>query len=315
MSTTTETKTRRDQRLQRAAAAMEQADDQDGIIRRSQLRQLGITRHHIRNEVAAHRWAVVGDQTVAIPAAPLTPRARLRSAVWESGRDAALDGVAALLAAGLTGFTQEIIDVSIPHRITDQKVIGVRTHRRRAMPPVVAGGIRRVHPAVAVLHAAHWAMSDRQAALIIALAVQQRLVSTDHLFQAWSKVTRTRRRALLTAVIRDVCAGAHSLGELDFAGLCRRYGLPKPDRQVVRRTPQGRVYLDVCWTGIGLVIEIDGGHHGLALQPVDDALRQNDIVIEGRRVLRIPVLGLRINEDAFMRQVLRAFVLLSGTPA
>ncbi len=67
--------------------------------------------------------------------------------------------------------------------------------------------------------------------------------------------------------------------------------------------PGGRVYLDVAWEDVGLVVEIDGGHHALALNPVDDALRQNEVTLTGDWVLRIPVLGLRLTPDAFMAQV------------
>ncbi|HET6967019.1 MAG TPA: hypothetical protein VFI44_02025, partial [Ornithinibacter sp.] len=113
------------------------------------------------------------------------------------------------------------------------------------------------------------------------------------------------------AVVRDVCDGAHSLGELDFGRLCARAGLPRPSRQVVRRGPGGRIHLDVAWEDIGLVVEIDGGHHALALNPVDDALRQNDVTLREQLVLRIPVLGLRIAPDAFLAQVVRAHAALT----
>ena len=109
----------------------------------------------------------------------------------------------------------------------------------------------------------------------------------------------------------DLCDGAHSLGELDFAAMCRRAGLPPPSRQVVRTGPGGRIYLDVAWEDIGLVVEIDGGHHALALNPVDDALRQNDVTLTGDVVLRIPVLGLRLTPGAFMAQVVKAHVIRS----
>jgi very-short-patch-repair endonuclease len=75
---------------------------------------------------------------------------------------------------------------------------------------------------------------------------------------------------------------------------------------VVRTLPGGRVYLDVAWEDVGLVVEIDGGHHALALAVVDDALRQNDVVLREDRVLRIPVLGLRLAPDRFMAQVVEA---------
>jgi hypothetical protein len=93
------------------------------------------------------------------------------------------------------------------------------------------------------------------------------------------------------------------LGELDFAGLCRRCNLPEPCRQVVvDGGPRGRLYLDVEFPG-GRVVEIDGAQHQAGLAVVDDALRSNELVLGGRAVLRIPVLGLRLEPGAFMRQV------------
>ena len=119
---------------------------------------------------------------------------------------------------------------------------------------------------------------------------------------------QSRRRALLDQVVDDICDGAHSLGELDFAGMCRQVGLPPPSRQVVRTGPGGRIYLDVAWEDIGLVVEIDGGHHALALSPVDDALRQNEVTLSADMVLRIPVLGLRLEPDRFLDQVVRGWL-------
>ncbi|EAP96939.1 hypothetical protein JNB_20053 [Janibacter sp. HTCC2649] len=108
-------------------------------------------------------------------------------------------------------------------------------------------------------------------------------------------------------MIADVCDGAHSLGELDFGAWCRRYGLPEPLRQTLRTGPSGRVYLDVEWEG--LVVEIDGGHHLLGLNPTDDALRSNEVALGSSRVLRIPLLGLRLEADRFMAQVARGLGL------
>ena len=82
----------------------------------------------------------------------------------------------------------------------------------------------------------------------------------------------------------------------------------------MRTQRDGRVYLDVAWEDIALVVEIDGGHHGLALSPVDDALRQNEVVLGASRVLRIPVVGLRLDPAAFLDQVVRAHRLLRHQP-
>lgn len=72
--------------------------------------------------------------------------------------------------------------------------------------------------------------------------------------------------------------------------------------------PGGRVYLDVAWDGVGLVVEIDGGHHLWALTPIDDAIRQNDVALTGEAVLRIPVLSPRLAPDRFMDQAERGHV-------
>lgn len=276
------------------------------MVHRAQLRAAGIGPDAVRNEIAARRWRAVGRSTLAIGPAALGEEALLWRAVWESGSGALLDGAAALIAAGMNGFRLDSIDVSIPAGSRPRIVPGVRVQRRRALAPVAGGGIPRVRPDWATIHAAQTARTDRAAALLVCLPIQQRIVVPERLLATWQTVRYSARRALLELVIRDVCDGAHSLGELDFARLCRQRGLPAPSRQVVRSGPGGRIYLDVEWSALGLVVEIDGGHHARALHPVDDALRQNEITLGRRIVLRIPVLGLRLTPDRFMDQVVRA---------
>jgi hypothetical protein len=295
-------------RLRRECVAMELAERHGGVVHRAQLRAAGIGRDGVRTETAAGRWTPAGRHTLVVGARVPAGQGRWWWAVWESGSGAVLDGVSALLAIGLTGYSESTVHVTVPRECRPRPLPGVVVHRRRDLGPVSTAGIPRTRPEAATIHAAQWAVSDRQAALLVCLPVQQRLVPASALLGAWSGIGRTRRRALLDAVIHDVCDGAHSLGELDFAGLCRRYGLPRPLRQSVRRGRSGRVYLDVEFPG-GLVVEIDGGHHLLGLNPIDDALRANEVTLGSARVLRIPVLGLRLEPAAFMGQVARALGL------
>lgn len=102
-----------------------------------------------------------------------------------------------------------------------------------------------------------------------------------------------------------VAGGAHSLGELDFGAMCRRHGVPTPDRQVPRTAPGGRVYLDVRRAASQLVVEIDGAGHRWGLAVTDDNLRQNELVLATDRVLRFDVLALRLHEQEVMAQVRR----------
>ena len=176
---------------------------------------------------------------------------------------------------------------------------------------LLTNGIPRVRPEVAAVRAAYWAGSDRQAALILCLAVQQRIVTADALRRVVTQVGGRRRRAFLRVVIADLADGAQSLGELDFAAMCRRRGLPEPDRQVIRRGPNGRIYLDVRWS-IGLVVEIDGAQHRTGLALTQDNLRQNAVTLTGDVVLRVDLIGLRVRSDQFMDQVCQAHAQLTA---
>lgn len=295
------------ERNRRATIASDLAAAHSGVMHRRDLARAGIDRFGVRTEVAAGRWVAAGRHTLVVGAPEPSGAGLWWRAVWESGSGSVLDGAAALLAAGLTGLTPASIDVWVPPSSTAHSVPGVRQHRYRATPPHRTGGLPRVLPEWATIHAAAWAGSDRQAALLVCLPVQQRLIAPARLMAAWRTVDRSPRRAMLDAVIGDVCDGAHSLGELDFGRWCQRYGLPQPRRQTLRVTERGRCYLDVEFDG--RVVEIDGGHHLFGLSPVADALRANEFVLGADRVLRLPVLGLRVEPDAFMAQVARGLGL------
>lgn len=293
-------------RRQRQRVADEVAQTHSGVAKCSGLVQAGISRDVIRAEIEAERWIRMGRHTVGITSERDTEAALRWRAVWESGSGVVLDGVTSLQAAGLTGWSEDLIHVSVPGNSRVHAVDGVRAHRLRRVGEAITAGIPRTKPEVAVIRAAMWAGTDRQAATLLAMTMQQRLARPDRVLDVWSRVRRCRRRALLAQVVADVCDGAHSLDELDFAAMCRARGLPEPTRQVVRKGRRGRVYLDVGWEDLGVHVEIDGAQHVRGLNTVDDALRHNDLAVDGTVNLRIPVLGLRLRPDDFMGQVLAA---------
>jgi len=227
------------------------------------------------------------------------------AAVFEAGPRAQLDGVSALWAAGLEGFTSDRIRVSVPRGARVRRARGLDIHQTRRWDAgdAVTGGIPRTPPAVAAVRAALWAASDRQAALLLTMTAQQRLATVEALGVAALRIRRDRRRRLLHRVILDLAGGAQSLGEQDFARECRRRGLPEPTRQAIRRGRDGRYYLDVAWEQWGVVVEIDGIHHLWASHVVTDALRQNDLTLQDSIVLRLPLLGLRVSPDSFFAQI------------
>lgn len=284
------------------------------MISREELKAFGVDRFGIRAQVNRGRWRRHGRQTVSTHTAALSELAQWWRAIYELGPNiAALDGVTALKAAGVRNLDVQQIHVSVRHASRPLPVIGVRVHQVRAWDPrqVVRAGVPRVRPSIAALRSAHWAVSDRQAALFLCVVVQQRIVSAEALRRDLRAVKGRRRRAFVQRIVDDLVDGAHSLGELDFAAMCRERALPEPTRQVVRKTAQGRVYLDVRWDELGLVVEIDGAQHRQGLAVTDDNLRQNSVALTGDVVLRINLVGLRLEGERFMDQVVEAHRMLA----
>lgn len=299
-------------RARRRALVRDLAESQHGVVSRRQLLALGLTRWDILAEVRAGRWRAHHRQTICIHTGPLSKPAKWWHAVLEAGTRSCLDGTGALIAAGLTGFTADTIRVSVPRgcKILTSPGTTVRQTRRLRPSDVITTGIPRVRPAIAAVRAGLWAASDKQAALLVTMTVQQRLATAEQIAVALLDVRRDKRRRFLEKVLLDVLGGAQSIGELDVAAMCRRRGLPEPERQSMRRGKDGRYYLDVFWPAYKLVLEIDGIHHFAVTSIVADALRQNELSLEGLTVLRLPVLGLRVAEDEFFAQVEKA--LTSG---
>lgn len=283
---------------------------QGGVVSRRQLYRLGLTRGQVRAQVRARRWRRVHSQSIAVHTGPLEPEGEWWAAVLEAGPRAQLDGASALVAGGLRHFDVRRIRVSVPRGVKPHRARGldIRQTRRWDLDDLVEIGVPRTRPAVAAVRGALWAGTDRQAALLLTMTVQQRLASADDIGRELLRIRRDRRRALLQSVVLDLLGGAESLGELDVARECRRRGLPEPTRQQVRRTPRGSWHLDVLWEAYAVVLEVDGIQHAWADHVVRDALRHNDIALCGDTVLRLPLLGLRVAPDEFFDQVRRALV-------
>ena len=265
----------------------------------------------VRREIAAERWRVHGRQTVAVHTGGLGELALRWRAIWEvGGQIASLDGVSALHVAGLKGYQDDLIHVSVMHTHDVEPIAGVRIHKliRRVPGEILTNGLPRTQPAIAAIRAAHWAASDRQAALLLCLPIQQRLVAGEQLLARRHDVRGRTRRRLIDQLIGDIADGAHSLGELDVGAACRKRGLAEPDRQEIRFGPRGTIYLDLRWRN-GLVVEVDGAAHRWGLAVAEDNLRANAVTLGEDIVLRIDLVGWRLAESSYMDQVCAGYWL------
>lgn len=303
------------QRHQRREAVAALAAGQEGVVSRRQVYALGLGRAEVRANVAAGRWQVVGRHVVAVTTGHLGTPARLWAAQLSGGPRAQLDGASSLVAAGLTGFTVAVHRVSVPRgaRTFRDGLVDVRQTRRWSAQDRVDVGVPRTRSEVAAVRGALWARTDREAALLLTMKVQQRIVRAEQLALELLRIRKAPRLRHLHQVVGDLVGGVQSLGELDFAEGCRARGLPEPDRQVVRRTPRGSFYLDATWEEYLVRVEVDGIHHSWAQNVVQDALRHNELSIEGGVVLRLPLLGFRVAPDEFFGQIGRALAA-AGCP-
>lgn len=292
----------------RRARVAELAANQSGVVGRRQLYAAGITRSDVRAALRARRWQRVTDQVVAVHNGPLTQRAHEWAAVLQGGPRAQLDGASSLIASGLERFTVDRIRVSVPRgaRVRRTRLYNVRQTRRWSADDQAPSGIPRTKVPVAAVRAALWLATNDQARLALTMVVQQGLATAQQLGEEALRIRRDRRRDLIHVTIGDLLDGARALGELDIKRELRRRGLPAPQRQVLRKDRQGRYYLDLHWPDLGVVVEIDGIHHAWAENVVGDALRQNALALDGDIVLRLPLLGLRLQPDDFFAQIAQA---------
>ena len=255
------------------------------------------------------------SQVIAVHTGELTTLGLHWAAVLEAGPQARLDGASSLIASGLRGFNEESLRISIPRNARRRRGKGLNIHqtRRFRTEDQMPSGVPRTAPHVAAVHGALWAKSEKQAVLILTMSVQQGLTTVERLGVAALRVRRDKRRLLIHATILDLLEGVRSISEHEFAAACRERGLPEPTRQVMRRTRDGRYFLDVSWEEWGVVVEIDGIQHGWVQNAVSDALRQNDVTLTDALVLRLPLLGLRVAADDFFAQITQA-LLSRGCP-
>lgn len=300
-------------RHERHRAARQLADTQAGVLHRRQLHALAWTTEQIDAQIRAGRWRRTGWQTLTTYTGPMSQESRHWWAVLETGPRAVIAGATALQVAGLTGLHEPTLHVAVPKSSRPRPAVGVLVHETRRMQAdhVSLGGLPRMRATAAAVFAALWAVSDRQAALYLVMPVQQRLVRASDLVTEAGVLTRHRRAGFIRAVAYDIAGGAEALGELDFSALCRRGGLPPPSRQAVVQAERGHYYLDARWDKWRVAVEIDGVAHMQVATWVEDAWRQNDVVLHGEIVLRFPQLAVRTDPDRVVAQT-RAALMRQG---
>ncbi len=285
------------------------ARNQDRVVTRAQLALLGADHQVVERRDLAGVWRALGPRVVVLHRGELGRDQRWWTGVLHASldsddprRSAALTGLTAAEAGGLTGFEVPTVHVVVAHgREVGDLVAGrlrVTVHESRRFEaedvhPTLDPPRMRLHRAV-VESAADVAIAmPNRARAIIAAAVQQRLVRPDELrrFAAGRRTLPGRR--LLLETIGDAAAGAHSLPEQQLLRGLRRAGLPEPHRQRRLQRADGTWYLDVDFGEYLVTIEVNGLQHYVQTLKEKDDLRRAILQLGGRMVVDLSSYAVR----------------------
>src|SRR4029079_17498625 len=131
----------------------EVAESQCGVLSEATLRDLGVTRGFVRNQVRAGRWAERTHSVFTTTTGPLSRAQTLWVALEHAGPQALLGGLTAAEQMGLKNWGREEVTVLVHQELSFDPVQGVRYFRtRRSLSalrhPARSPRAARIEPAV-----------------------------------------------------------------------------------------------------------------------------------------------------------------------
>ncbi|MGH3176162.1 MAG: type IV toxin-antitoxin system AbiEi family antitoxin domain-containing protein [Streptosporangiaceae bacterium] len=265
------------------------AQNQGGVVSRSQAIRAGLSPGMIKFRVRSGRWRPVHPGVYATFSGDLTRRTRLWAAVLSAGPGAALSHETAAELHRLADKPAELIHLTVPAGRRISAAEGVSLHRSaRVMEAVQANTYPpRTKVEETVLDLTQTAKTFDDVCGWVTRAIARELTDETRLNAAMSARLRLRWRADLQELVVAAAGGDHSVLEFRYhRDVERAHGLPESARQVAFVTPGGRRGRRDRVYEYGVVIELDGR---LAHQPEDqwrDKTRDNAAAADGKQSLR-----------------------------
>jgi hypothetical protein len=285
-------------------AIRELAERQHGVLARWQLLEIGLGRRLNQDRAEAGILIPVFQGVFALGHGRVDRRGRWLAAVLASGSGAVLSHASALSLWGMRGSRG---DVEVLRRSggTHRRRPGIRLHQTRSLPDdhvTIEQGIP--------VTTAERSLLD-MASRLDAKELERALVEGDKngclrwpklqsLLRGWRGKKGIGRLRLVAMEVDPRAADAFSPMEIDFLALCREFGLPLPQVNVL---VEGCL-VDFYWPAQRVVVETDSyEHHSNRPAFEDDHERTVKLTAAGYEVHRATWRMLAWNPDPFMRLV------------
>jgi hypothetical protein len=239
--------------------------NQQGIVRRGQLIETGMTPSAIHRHLVGGKWRRLGEGVYATFTGPLTREAKLWTVVLLAGDGALLSYETAAELHGFAEETSQKIHVSVPVARDPARTFrmrGVVIHRCSVMRPdrIQAPWMQPrtgVESTTVDLIAAAETFDDAYA--WVCRATKDNLTTPVLLRKEIAGRSRMRWRTWLTEALLDAGSGVNSALERRYLrNVERAHDLPTPERQARQHADAKTMYLDNLYAEYQLCVELDG---------------------------------------------------------
>jgi hypothetical protein len=276
---------------------------QDGVIRRSQALEFGLSPDSMRYRVRAADWQRIQRGVYATFSGEMTREAQLWAALLRAGPAAVLSHQTAAELYGLLKQPSASIHLTVPataNPAKHSKIPGVIVHRSRILErtrhPVLLPPRTRIEDTVLDLIEEMAEPADRYD--LICRAIGGQLTTAARLRLALKKRTRFHDRREAEAALGDAAQGALSnLERWYLRGVERRHKLPVATRQARIKVGGSSIYLDNLYEEYLVCVEMDGSAaHPAGEQWADKRRDRRNLAVEKIVTMRFGYLDLCTQE-------------------
>lgn len=288
---------------------------QAGVVHRNQLIAEGLSEQQIDRRLRSEMLVRVLPAVYRHASVPGSWLQRLWAAQLWSREGAAISHEAAAAVWKLDGCRPGKVAL-VTTRSLKAPTEAITVHRVRHLPAhhvTSQNGLRVTTPARTLFDLAS-VLKEADLEEALDCALRRRSTSLQRLeMEMSSRVGFGQKgRAAMGRLLRERSpdyAPTHSVLETRFRRLLKRNRFPLPaQQQVIRRRSGGFARVDFVYPSIALVIEVDGfSSHSGRSNWEHDLKRQNDLVVDGLRVLRFTWRDLHERETQVVQTLVAVF--------